>query len=72
MGRRKVAERRDQIIFVALEVRRIGKHRKACRPARLIGAGMRGRIEIGADQAFGGAGLFYLGDQGKASGGFGT
>src|SRR5690606_21567744 len=33
----------------------------------LIGAGERGRVEIGADQPLGGAGLLDLGDQGEAA-----
>ena len=41
----------------------VGQHRKTGRAAFLIGHGQRRGIEIGADQALGGAGLLDLGDQ---------
>ena len=59
-GRR--ARRRHEI-RLALERRRVGEHRQAGRAAGLIGARQRRRIEIGADQALGGARLLDLGDQ---------
>ena len=55
-----------------LEIGRVGQHRKASRPARLIGAGMGWRIEVCPDQTFGGAGFLDFGDQGEAAGGFGA
>ena len=55
--------RRGQKLGRALEGRRVGQHRKAGGAARLIGLGERRRVEIGADQALGRAGLLDLGDQ---------
>ena len=47
----------------ALEGGGIGQHRKAGGAARFISLRQGGRIEIGADQAFGGARLLDLGDE---------
>ena len=55
--------RGDHEVEVTLERRRIGQHRKARRAAGFIGARERGRIEIGADQAFRRRGLFHFCDQ---------
>ena len=46
-----------------LEPALVGQDRQAGGTARFIGAGMSRGIEIGADQALGGAGLLHLGDQ---------
>ncbi len=52
---------------MALEILMIGQHGEARGAACRIGAGMGGRIEIGADQALGRAGLLDLGDQAIAA-----
>ncbi|MNY01481.1 hypothetical protein D3C86_1340140 [compost metagenome] len=53
---------------VALEAGAVGQDGQAGRAAALIGFGQRGRVEVGADQALGRAGLLDLGDQGGAAG----
>ncbi len=55
----------DQIVLVALKIRRIGQHRKAGRTARLIGTGMGGRVKISTDQSFGWRSSLYFCDQRK-------
>ena len=42
----------DEIIFVPLEIGRIGQNREASGAARLVIGGVAGRVEIGTDQAF--------------------
>ena len=42
----------DHVVFVALEIGRVGQDRQACRAAGLVGAGVVGGVEVGADQAF--------------------
>src|SRR5690606_37321368 len=59
--------RRRQEFRRALEGGAVRQHRKAGRAAFLIGAGQRRRVEIGADQPPGGAGLLDLGDQREAT-----
>ena len=61
-----------QIGIVALETGGIGQHRQAGGPPGLIGAGQRGRVEIGADQTLGGAGFLDLGNQAIAGQGGGA
>ena len=53
----------------ALKRRRIGEDREAGGPPGLIGLGEGGRVKIGADQTFRGAGLLDLGNQAIAPGG---
>ena len=62
-GRRAGCARRGEELRRALERGRVGEDREAGRAARLIGAGQRRRVEVGADQALGGARLLDLGDQ---------
>ena len=52
---------------MALEIRRIGKHRQAGRASCLISPGMLSRLEIFANQAFGGRCFLDLCNQGKAA-----
>ena len=59
----------DQVVRRALEARAVGEHRQAGGAAQLIGAGDLGRVEVGADQALGRAGLLDLGDQRVLAGG---
>ena len=61
-GRASLSEESER----TLEVELVGEHRQAGGAAGCIGAGMAGRIEIGADQALGRACLLDLGDQGEA------
>ena len=61
--------RGDEVLRRALEERRVGEHREAGRAARLVGAGERRRIEVGADQALRRARLLDLGDQRRPAGG---
>ena len=56
---------RRQVGIVALEIGRVGQHRKAGRAARGIGAGQRRRVEVGADQALRRRRPLDLGDQGR-------
>ena len=53
----------DEIVVSPKEIAFVGQHRQAGRAAGGIGAGVGGRVEIGADQPLGRAGLFDLGDQ---------
>lgn len=62
----------DQVILMALEVGRVGEHREARGTSSLIGGGVGGGREIGADQAFGGAGLLDLGDEREGGCGLGA
>ncbi len=62
-GSQRGFARLGQIFRRALEGGRIGQDRQTGRAAFLIGHGQRRRIEIGADQPLGGAGLLDLGDQ---------
>ena len=54
----------------ALEGRRVGQDGETGGAAGFIGHGDGGRIEIGADQAFGRAGLLHFRDQAEFAGGF--
>ena len=47
---RSERQRAGQELVLALEVRLVGQHREAGGAAALIGAGQRGRVEVGADQ----------------------
>src|SRR5438874_2844180 len=61
--------RRHQVLGGALERGVIGQHREAGGAARRIGACMRRRVEVGADEALGRARLLDLGDQRIVAGG---
>ena len=75
--------RLHEVFIGPLKAGPVGQDGKAGGPAGLIGARQGGRVEIGADQALGGAGFLDLGDQaiaglrglgqgaGKATGGRG-
>ena len=69
---RQIDRRADlpQIIEAALEIRLVGQHADAGRAVLLVRSRDRDRIEIGADDAFAGAGFFDFGDQpnGRAGG----
>ena len=56
-GQMHRAARGDEMLWPALERRRVGQNREACGMALRIGDRQRRRIEIGADQAFRRAGL---------------
>lgn len=58
-----------QIFGRALEIRRIGEHRQAGRAGALISKRDFHRVEIGADQAFAGAGFFHFGNHSRLRGG---
>src|SRR5499427_7229516 len=58
----------DEVFGLTLERGRIGKHREASRTPPLVGACQCSCIEICADQAFRGARLLDLGDQGIVAG----
>ena len=58
-----------QMLGRALEGGAVGEHGQARRAARRVGLGERGRIEVGADQALGGARLLDLGDERGLAGG---
>ena len=68
-GRPRGLAGRRQVLGPTLERGRVGQNREAGRAALRIGAGERGRIEVGADQPFRGTGLLDLGDQRRTAGG---
>src|SRR6516225_437854 len=59
----------DEVFGLALERGRIGEYREASRTPPLVGARQCSCVEISADQAFRGARLLDLGDQGIVAGG---
>ena len=62
-GKRHGRARGGEIVVAALEERLVGQDRQAGGAACRVGAGQRGRVEVGADQPLAGRGLLDLGDQ---------
>ena len=70
-GRSQAARAAIEIVFVALEIGRVGEHREAGRAAGLIGAGMVCRVKISPDQPFGWRSFLDFSDQREARSRFG-
>ena len=66
-GKARRLARRGQIVWRALEGRRVGENGEALGAARLIGAGEGRRVEIGANEAPRGARLLDLGNEREAA-----
>ena len=68
-GQRRGSRGQLEVAQAALKVGLVGEHGKRGSSAGAIAAGEPGRVEVGADQAFGGGGFLDFGDDRGAGGG---